>query len=276
MKPVQARVCSIGVFDSGVGGLSVLRALRKALPVAELLYFADSGHAPYGERDAAFVAARSLAIAGFLRQHGARLLVVACNTATAAAVQALRTAHADWPIVGVEPGVKPAVALTRNGRVGVMATAGTLRSERFGELVRQHAGGVQLITQPCTGLASCIERGRVDGRALGALLDRHTQPLVHAGCDVVVLGCTHYAFVAAPIQQRLGQGVQLLDTAEAVARRAATLAAQLQPPEPGTREDTDARPGVTRLWGSGDVAKLDAFARRHLGLPAGAQHADPA
>ena len=252
-----------------------MRALRAALPAAELLYFADSGHAPYGERAADFVVARSLAIAGFLRSEGAQLLVVACNTATAAAVQALRAAHDPLPIVGVEPGVKPAVALTRNGRVGVMATAGTLRSQRFRELVRQHAGSIELIAQPCTGLAACIERGRVDGKALGALLDRHTAPLVEAGCDVVVLGCTHYAFAAAPIQRRLGPGVRLLDTADAVARRAATLASELLPIDAAAHANSVGN-GSIRLWSSGDVGRLDAFARRHLGLPGGALHADPA
>ncbi len=253
----------IGVFDSGLGGLSVLRAIRRALPAARLLYVADSGHAPYGERDTAFVQERSLVIAEFLRSQGARLLVVACNTATAAAVQLLRSHHPDWPIVGVEPGIKPAAALTRNGHIGVLATEGTLRSERFRLLAQAHAAHVELHLQPCPGLAAAIEAGDLDAPALLAIVRRCCEPLRAAGVDAVVLGCTHYPFIAHHIQAMLGPAVQLIDTADAVARRTADL--------------TDGRPSLpagsasagaeVRLWTTGDRQLLADVTRRWLDFP---------
>ena len=167
----------IGVFDSGLGGLSVLRSIRQELPTAELLYFADSGHAPYGERSAEFIVERSLHIADFLHAQGAQLLVVACNTATATAVERLRQRHPQWPIVGVEPGIKPAAALTRNGRVGVLATTGTLRSQRFQLLSQAHAAHVQLQLQPCPGLAAAIEGGDLDAPELKQVVQHCCAPL---------------------------------------------------------------------------------------------------
>lgn len=249
----------LGVFDSGVGGLSVLRALRATLPSARLLYLADSGHAPYGERGEAFVIERSLRAGAFLREQGAQLMVVACNTATAAAVRALRDTHAGWPVVGIEPGIKPAVALTRSGQVGVMATQGTLGSAKFRELVQAHGGSATLHLQACTGLAQAIERG--DEPAIQALVTRHTAPLRAAGCDVVVLGCTHYPFAQPLIAAAMGP-VLLVDTADAVARHTAALAAGL-PAQPHA--------GTVGLWSSGDPAALEAFAARWLGLRLTAQ-----
>jgi len=250
----------LGVFDSGVGGLSVLRALRAALPAAQLLYVADSGHAPYGERGEAFVIERSLRAAAFLRTQAAQLMVVACNTATAAAVRALRNAHPGWPVVGIEPGIKPAVALTRNGRVGVMATQGTLASDKFRELVQAHGGGATLHLRACTGLAQAIER--CDESAMQALVTQHTAPLRAAGCDVLVLGCTHYPFAQPLIAAAMGLQVPLVDTADAVARHTAALAASLP---------ARAHASAVRLWSSGDPAALETFAARWLGPPLTAQ-----
>jgi glutamate racemase len=255
MNPLLTGPC-LGVFDSGVGGLSVLRALRRELPSARLLYLADSGHAPYGERDEAFVIERSRCAAAFLRAQGAQLMVVACNTATAAAVRALRDAHPGWPLVGIEPGIKPAVALTHNSQVGVMATQGTLVSAKFRELALTHGGGATLHLQACTGLAQAIEGG--DAALMQALVAQHTAPLRAAGCDVVALGCTHYPFALPLIAAALGPQVQLVDTADAVARHTARLAAGLP---------TQARAGDTLLWSSGDPAALEAFARRWLDVP---------
>jgi glutamate racemase len=253
----------IGVFDSGLGGLSVLRAIRALLPAAQLLYVADSGHAPYGERGEAFVVARSLRIADFLRAQGAQLLVVACNTATAAAAAALRGRHAAWPIVGVEPGVKPAAALTRNGRVGVLPTEGTLRSERFRLLAQAHAAHVDLHLQPCPGLAAAIEGGALDAPAVQAAVERCCAPVRDFGADTVVLGCTHYPFVADAIQRALGPKVTLIDTADAVARRTADLAARLG----GSGAESAADTPPTQLWSSGDAALLADVARRWLRFP---------
>lgn len=256
----------IGVFDSGLGGLSVLRAIRRALPAARLLYVADSGHAPYGERDTAFVQERSLVIAEFLRSQGARLLVVACNTATAAAVQLLRSHHPDWPIVGVEPGIKPAAALTRNGHIGVLATEGTLRSERFRLLAQAHAAHVELHLQPCPGLAAAIEAGNLDAPALLDIVQRCCAPLCAAGVDTVVLGCTHYPFIAHHIQTALGPDVRLIDTAEAVARRTADLTGG---PASHTTDATDAASAAStaHLWTTGDQQLLADVTRRWLDFP---------
>jgi glutamate racemase len=263
----------IGLFDSGVGGLSVLRALHALAPHAELLYVADSGHAPYGERDDAFVQQRSLGIARFLRAQGVQVLVVACNTATASAVAPLRQAHADLPIVGVEPGIKPAVAQSRSGRIGVLATEGTLRSDKFRRLMQSHAGRAQLHLQPCPGLAHAIEQGDPDAAPVRELVARFCAPLRAQQVDTVVLGCTHYAFAAHHIQAELGPDVSLVDTAGAVARRALAQCgpAAVAPTGAGPRA------AACRLWTTGDPAMLAHIARCWLpfdvsvaSLPAGA------
>ena len=248
---------SIGVFDSGVGGLSVLRVLRQHLPHATLLYVADSGHAPYGEKSEAFITGRSLAIADFLLSQGAELLVVACNTATATSVQALRQRHPHLPIVGIEPGVKPAVAASVARKVGVLATPGTLGSERFAQLIEQHAGDAQILPQPCPGLAKAIETGQLDTPALRELIKGFCEPLKQAGVDTVVLGCTHYPFVAPLIAEAMGPGVQLIDTSDAVARQTVRLARRALSSR--ERLQGDPAPGRTHLWTSGDVAALRHF-----------------
>lgn len=250
----------IGVFDSGVGGLSVLHALHRALPHAPLLYVADSGHAPYGERDDAHVLERSHRIARFLRERGAQMLVVACNTATAVAAPSLRAEHADWPIVGIEPGVKPAAVLTHNGHIGVMATSVTLRSARFRRLLAAHGAHATVHLQPCPGLAHAIEGGDLGSYELAALVERHTAPLRAAACDVVVLGCTHYSYAAPLIQTALGEKVRLVDTADAVARHTATLASRLPHAPPRLDEAS------LRFWTSGDTARLSVLVARWLGV----------
>ena len=250
----------IGIFDSGVGGLSVLQALLDAAPPAHaprLVYVADSGHAPYGERDDDFVKQRALAIAGFLRAQGAALIVVACNTATALAVEALRRVYADLAIVGVEPGLKPAAAATRNGRIGVLATAATLRSARFRALAHAHAGSHALHLQACPGLAQAIESGDIDGPAVRQLVQQFCEPLHAAQVDTVVLGCTHYPFVARHLQAALGSAVALIDTAPAVARQALKLC-------PGAAPASSA---ALELFSSGDKSHLAAIASRWLGRP---------
>lgn len=218
----------IGVFDSGVGGLSVLRALRRHMPLATLLYAADSAHAPYGERDDGFIIERSHGMTEHLLSEGAQMIVVACNTATAAAVESLRSAYPGLAVVGVEPGLKPAIARTRNRRIGVMATQATLNSAKFQRLVEAHAVGISLHLQACQGLAQALETGHVDGEAVGALVLRHTAPLRQANVDTVVLGCTHYPFAAHRIANALGTEVALIDTADAVASQAKRLAVELR------------------------------------------------
>ena len=214
----------IAVFDSGLGGLTVLRALQARLPHEDYFYFADTRHLPYGDKPEIFLRERGVRIAAALAARGAKALVIACNTATAAAAEAIRAATV-LPVVALEPGVKPASALTRSGTVGVLATTRTLQSERFQRLVAQHGHGRRVIAQPCPGLAECIESDGPDSPGVETLLDRYVAPLHAAGADVVVLGCTHYPWVAEAIARRMPPGTQLLDTGEAVARQLERLLA---------------------------------------------------
>lgn len=268
VSAVTTRPVRIGVFDSGVGGLSVLRALRATCPHAGFQYLADSRHAPYGERATDFVLARSRAAAAFLREQGCDLLVIACNTATAAAAQALREAWPDWPIVGVEPGIKPAAALTRNGRIGVLATEGTLRSDKFRLLAAAHAAHVELVLQPCPGLAAALEEGDVNAPAVVDRIAAYCAPLREQGVDTLVLGCTHYPFAAHHIQAEMGADVQLVDTAQAVARRTLQLCDERWRDAPAARGPQ----ATPQLWTSGAPGPLGDIARRWLGLE-GAAHA---
>jgi glutamate racemase len=225
LSPSLSSQAPIGVFDSGVGGLSVLRHIRAQLPDEHLIYFADQGFAPYGGKPEAVIAARSLAIADFLLERGIKALVVACNTATVAAIKAVRERHPHLPIVGVEPGLKPAAALTRSGKVGVMATERTLKGDKFLQLMAQTAAAshAQFLLQPCIGLVDLIELGLCDGAATDALLERYVGPLLAQGADTLVLGCTHYPFVRPAIESLLARAgrpeVHLVDTGEAVARQ---------------------------------------------------------
>lgn len=247
----------IAVFDSGLGGLTVLRALQARLPQEDFYYFADTRFLPYGDRSEAFIRERGVRIAEALARRGAKALVIACNTATAAAAEAIRAAAA-LPIVALEPGVKPAAAMTRAGVIGVMATTRTLHSERFQRLVGDHANGHRVLAQACPGLAEAIELHGPESSPVEQLLDGFVAPLAAAGADVVVLGCTHYPWVAEMIARRLPAGVQLLDTGEAVARQlerrlaAAGLlgggAGRLVVASSGAPAQVGAT--VARLWGS--------------------------
>lgn len=217
----------VGIFDSGLGGLSILRHVRAQLPHEHLLYVADTGFAPYGDKPEHVVAERSLAVARFLVERGAKAIVVACNTATISAVKLMRESFPDMPIVGVEPGLKPAAALTKSGKVGVLATARTLAGAKFLQLRDQitEATGAHFLLQPCRGLVDCIELGDTDGTR--ALLQRYVTPLLEQGADTLVLGCTHYPFVQAAIEDVIAatgaRGIAIVDTGEAVARQLVRL-----------------------------------------------------
>ena len=223
------RAGCIGVFDSGVGGLSILRALRLRLPDASMVYLGDVAHAPYGARPPHEVVARSVRIVDWLVDEGAQMIVVACNTATVLAIEILR---ARWPkrvFVGVEPGVKPAAARSRNRRIAVMATEATAASQRLRHLIARYAEDARVHVQPCPGLASAIERGVLDGPELLDVLRPSCDAIRAAGVDTVVLGCTHYAFVEESIRALLGADITLIDTAAAVGERSASLWEQ-EPP----------------------------------------------
>jgi len=224
------RDCPIGVFDSGVGGLSILRALRAELPQEDFVYFSDAGHAPYGEKGEAFVSERSLAIAvDLLEEHRIKGLVIACNTATAAAVHLLRARHTHLPVVGVEPALKPAAALTKTGHVAVLATRGTLASAKFQALQASLQDQAEFVLVPCDGLAAAIETD--DTARIGELCRRYTREVGRFGTrpgesDTLVLGCTHYPFAADIFRELLGPDVQLVETGEPVARQTRRLLEQ--------------------------------------------------
>lgn len=208
----------VGVFDSGLGGLSVAREIRAMLPSEHLLYFADSANCPYGGRPLDEIGALTLAAARELIRRGVKLMVVACNTASGAALETLRST-VSIPIVGLEPAVKPAAAFSHSGRIGVMATAATLKTERFERLTRNFARDVSVVTQPCPGLVELVEAGEVGGERVRAVLEPLVEPLRRAGVDTVVLGCTHYPFLRSEISEMLGADVLVLDSGGAVARQ---------------------------------------------------------
>lgn len=271
----------IGVFDSGIGGLSVLQALRAELPHERFVYLADTAHAPYGERSAEFVAARSHAIAAHLiAQHGIKALVVACNTATAAAIQDIRARYPHLPLVGIEPALKPAAALSHTGRIGVIGTRGTLTSARFGHLLASLQGQAQFIVQPCDGLAHAIERSTAwtlhnpeyatETRALCA---RYTGIMGHFGThtgdiDTLVLGCTHYVFAENELRDLLGPDVRLIATGEPVARQTRRLlhshGALAANASDGAAKHEQPLP---LLLTTGPLAQLQTAAARWLQLP---------
>ncbi|CAG0954447.1 glutamate racemase [Methylophilaceae bacterium] len=239
-KP-QTDATPIGVFDSGVGGLSVLKHIRQLLPHEDLLFCADCDHAPYGNKSPEFIRERALHLSGFLIAEGAKALVVACNTATAAAIEALRQ-HYPLPIIGMEPAVKPAAAATRTGVIGVLATSGTLQSAQFAGLLESYGQNVRVVTQACIGLVECIERGELEADSTRQLVSQYLQPLLDAGADTIVLGCTHYPFVRHLIAAQAGAGVTLIDTGEAVARQV-----QKRLAESGLLNATNAAPRNT-FW----------------------------
>ncbi len=207
----------IGVFDSGVGGLSVLREIRRLLPAENLHYVADSAYVPYGEKSREFVEQRAVAISQFLIAQGAKAIVVACNTATSAAVATLRAGFA-LPIVGVEPALKPAAEVTRSGVIGVLATRGTLHGEKLHQLQQRVAANVQVLAQACDGWVEQVETGDLTGPTARALVERHVRPLIERGADALVLGCTHHPFLAPLIREVAGPDVHVIDPSPAVAR----------------------------------------------------------
>ncbi|MDO8347231.1 MAG: glutamate racemase [Rugosibacter sp.] len=217
----------IGVFDSGLGGLSVLAALVDALPQADFTYFADTAHVPYGNKSEAYIQQRVLAIGEHLVQGGCGLLVVACNTATAAAVQALRAAHPGIEVIGIEPGIKPAALASKSRRIAVLATEATARSARLANLIRQHAAHVEVFVEACPGWATQVETLKLDDPQLNADIDARIRPLLEQGVDQLVLGCTHYSFLAAHLGNIAGSQATLVDVADAVARQTRKLAGKL-------------------------------------------------
>lgn len=248
----------IGVFDSGVGGISVLQHIHALLPHEQLLYVADSRYAPYGSKTPEEIQSRCFEIADFLTAKGVKAIVVACNTATAAAIDAMRAKY-DLPIFGMEPAVKPAAEASKNGIIGVLATVGTLQSAQFAGLLESYGRNVKVVTQGCVGLVECIERGELNAENTVNLLKQYCQPLLEEGADTIVLGCTHYPFVKPLIQQIVGDNVTLIDTGAAVAKylqkRLAALDLLAVPDQAGAvkfwtnNQAADAKAVIEALWG---------------------------
>lgn len=213
----------VGVLDSGVGGISVLKHIHALLPSEHLLYVADSKYAPYGNKSPEEIIARCLKLSDFLIEKRVKALVVACNTATAAAIDAIRDKYSqpgfNIPIIGMEPAVKPAAEASKNGVIGVLATVGTLKSAQFAALLESYGRNVKVVTQACVGLVECIERGELDSAITKALIQQYCAPLLAEGADTIVLGCTHYPFVKHVIQEVVGNKITLIDTGAAVAKQ---------------------------------------------------------
>ncbi len=248
----------IAVFDSGVGGLSVLRPLRALLPHEDLIYLADQAHVPYGPRPAAQIQTFSHSMTRFFLEQGAKCVVVACNTATAAALDHLRASFPQAPFVGMEPAVKPGAAATRTGKVGVLATAGTFESQRYASLMARFARDVTLYEDPCTGLVPLIEAGHLDGDHTRALLESCIRPMLDAGVDTLVLGCTHYPFVLPLIRTIADPDIHIIDPAPAVARQVRRVLQKRDLLKPGSKQ------GQLRAYTTGDATQFMHMSKRLL------------
>ncbi len=242
---------AIGVFDSGVGGLSVLRAIRTALPHERLVYVADSGHAPYADQSEDHITQRTLTVGNWLADQGVKGITIACNTATVVAAKTLRE-QTHLPVVAIEPAIKPAVAITRSGVVGVLATRQTVQSSAVARLVDLYGADKRVVLQACPGLMEQVERADLHSTETESLLRQFITPLLEQGADTLVLGCTHYPFLRDTIQRVAGEGVTLLDPAEAVARELARRLA-----DSGSLT-TQTKQGAVQFFTSGDVAQAQA------------------
>lgn len=216
-------MATIGIFDSGCGGLSVLKELLRVLPKEKYIYYSDAANCPYGEKTVEFITSRSRSISAELLQQGADIVVVACNTATAAAIRTLRTEWPDVPFVGMEPAIKPAAADTASGVVGVLATKSTLHAARYHETRDRYTGNVRVVEQAGKGFVELVENGDFDSEKARSTVGHSLLPLLEQGADVIVLGCTHYPFLLPLMQEIAGPDVKFIDPAPAVARRVTSL-----------------------------------------------------
>ncbi|MDA1329513.1 MAG: glutamate racemase [Chloroflexi bacterium] len=258
MQPILNKA-PIGLFDSGVGGLSVLRAIRPTLPYENILYFGDQAHVPYGRRAKQELIQFSTAIVNYLIKHGAKLIVIACNTASAAALHALREQYPEFPIVGMEPAVKPAVQKSESDIVGVLATPSTFESDLFSSIVERFAQDTTLLTSTCIGLVPEIEAGRANGLEARRILTEALVPMLEQGLDSLVLGCTHYAFAEKTITEIVGPDVAIIDPAPAIAQRIESLLTA------GELLNPDRLPGQIRYMTSGDPGEMQTRVRELIG-----------
>jgi len=240
----------IGIFDSGIGGLSVLRAIRAQMPLENILYFGDQGHIPYGPRPMEQIRDFSEAITNFLLERDAKIIVVACNTASTAALKYLRENFPNVQFVGMEPAVKPAAEITQTGKVGVLATPATFQGALYASVVERFANGVELFQNTCNGLVQQIEQGNLQGSETHAILENALLPMLEKNIDTVVLGCTHYPFVIPLIQGIVGDKVRVIDPAPSVAKQAQRLL------EAGGIMNASSARGGIKLFTSGDTSVL--------------------
>ncbi|ARP95947.1 glutamate racemase [Bordetella genomosp. 13] len=250
----------IGIYDSGVGGLSTLREIRAALPHEPLVYLADAGYLPYGEKSQDTLERRALAVADYFVSRGVKAIAVACNTATAAAIGTMRQHHPDLIVVGIEPAIKPAAQLSRSGVIGVFATTGTLASQRFAALAQRAAPGSRIVLRPCPEWVMLVENGQLDDDAARASVNTAAGALLAEGADVLVLGCTHFPFLQPLLRERVGPDVHIVEPGPALARH---LAHRVQT-EAATLLAPDGFVGGCELVSSGDAGRLRAQARQLL------------
>lgn len=255
----------VGVFDSGVGGLSVLKEIRRLLPGEDFIYYADSAYCPYGVRPPAEIVARSTLICDFLLEQGAKALVAACNTASIAGLDAYRQRYS-VPIVGMEPAVKPATSVTKNGRVGVLATSVTLSGDRFSSLLERYQNGAEVFSQPCPGLVEVVEDGLHDSPEAAKMVKNYLNPLLDRGVDTVVLGCTHYPFLKDLVRSLAGPDIAVIDTGEAVARQVRRVLGANSLEAPGDR------PGRELFHTSGPLEKVGPVIKKLWGQNAEVRH----
>ena len=266
----------IGIFDSGVGGLSVLRAIRGQMPEESVIYFGDQGHIPYGPRSMEQIRSFSEAITKFLLEQNAKIIVVACNTASAAALKYLREKFPDVQFVGMEPAVKPAAEHTQTGKVGVLATPATFQGALYASVVERFANGVELFQNTCNGLVQQIELGNLDGEETRKILEAALLPMLEKNIDTVVLGCTHYPFVIPLIQRIIGENVataprrrvRVIDPAPAVAKQVRRLL------EAGGMKSLSSTRGDVRFYTSGDPAALKSMLPKLLGEDGGVERVE--
>ncbi len=260
MRRTKKQNGPIGIFDSGVGGLSVLREVRRQYPAEGLIYIADQAHVPYGERSREEVLGYSLAIIRFLIKKRVKLVIIACNTASAVALAELRKLYPELPFVGMEPAVKPAAEETRTGVVGVLATPATFQGDLYASTVEKFARGIKILQDTCSGLVGQIEKGRIDSPETRLILERALEPMIDQGVDEIVMGCTHYPFVISLIREIAGEDIAVIDPSPAVARQAGRLL------EKYDLLDQSGGKRSTKFYTTGDLGPFSEVLESLLGL----------
>jgi glutamate racemase len=264
----EVALAPIGVFDSGAGGLTILSDLRKELPHEHFIYFGDTYNCPYGTRSEEEIIEFSLHACQFLIDQGSKLLVVACNTASQAALSTLRATY-PLPIVGVVPAVKPAARATKRGRIGIAATNQAAQASYLRHLIDDFAADIQAYTAGCSELVTLVEQGELDGPYVEETLRHALQPLTEKEVDVIVLGCTHFPALRPAIERVVGSNVQVIDSGTAIARRTHTILTT-----EGTLYPYDEQEGSIQIWCSGNTQDFSQVASAVLGYEVQAKHAD--